>query len=78
MWCWDEDRREINDFILAAPDVLTFHEYAGADRTQTHFPWESAEGAPPPSLWFHDLLDGRGRPYREEEIALIQQVIRAE
>lgn len=78
VWCWDEDRREINDFILATPDVLTFHEHAGADRTQTHFPWESAEGAPPPSLWFHDLLDGRRRPYREEEIALIQQVIRAE
>jgi len=130
LWAWDDDRRAINDFLLAASDVLTFHEYADADhlrqtlarlqkadrpvictewmsrtlgsrfethlplfkeenvgcffwglvngRTQTHFPWGSVEGAPPPPVWFHDLLDGRGRPYSEGETALIRQVIRAE
>ncbi len=126
VWAWDEDRREINNFLMAESDVLTFHEYADAaqltqalarmkqegrpvlctewmsrtlgsrfethlplfkeenvgcffwglvnGRTQTHFPWGSAPGAPPPPVWFHDLLDGRGRPYREEEVALLRQV----
>ncbi len=126
VWDWDEDRREINDFLLAASDVLTFHEYAGADRltqtiarlrgagrpilctewmartldsrfethlpffrqesvgcffwglvngrTQTHFPWGSVEGGPPPRVWFHDLLDGQGRPYSEQETTLIRQM----
>ncbi len=45
-------------------------------RTQTHFPWGSPEGASPPTLWFHDLLDGQGKPYREEEVALLRQIIR--
>jgi hypothetical protein len=45
-------------------------------RTQTHFPWGSPAGAPPPPIWFHDLLDGAGRPFREDEVALIRQVIR--
>lgn len=128
VWAWDENRREINEFLLAASDVLTFHEYADAvrlettiarlreggrpvlctewmsrtmgsrlethlpvfrrenvgcffwglvnGRTQTHFPWGSAPGAPPPPVWFHDLLDGQGTPYREEEVALIGRVIR--
>ena len=44
-------------------------------RTQTHFPWGSVEGAPPPTLWFHDLLDRQGKPYREEEVAFVRRVI---
>jgi len=127
VWAWDEDRHEINDFLLDASDVITFHEYANAahlrrtlvrlnevgrpvlctewmsrtlgsrfethlplfkaenvgcffwglvnGRTQTHFPWGSAPGAPPPPVWFHDLLDRQGSPYREEEAALIRQVM---
>jgi len=129
VWAWDEDRREINDFLLVQSDVLTFHEYADAahleetlarlkgngrpvfctewmsrtfgsrfethlpifkeegvgcffwglvnGRTQTHFPWGSPENAPPPALWFHDLLNGEGRPYSEDEVALIRRVIGA-
>lgn len=30
VWAWDDDRREINDFLLASSDILTFHEYADA------------------------------------------------
>ena len=126
MWAWDEDRREINDFLMAESDVLTFHEYADAarlgqtiarlkdsgrpvlctewmsrtlgsrfethlplfkaenvgcffwglvnGRTQTHFPWGSGEGAPPPPVWFHDLLDAQGRPHREDEVTLLRQM----
>ena len=40
-------------------------------RTQTHFPWKSEENAPPPEVWFHDLLHSEGQPYRPEEVALI-------
>ena len=42
-------------------------------RTQTHLPWGSPEGALPPPLWFHDLLDSQGKPFRSEEIALIRR-----
>lgn len=126
VWAWDENRQEINDFLRAASDVLTFHEYADAahleqicarlkeaarpvlctewmsrtggsrfgthlpvfrrehvgcffwglvnGRTQTHFPWGSSEGAPSPPVWFHDLLDAQGKPYREDEVTLLRQV----
>ena len=128
-WVWDDDRQEINDFLLAHSDIVSFHEYANADRltdllarlkasgrpllctewmgrtldspfethlpifqsegigcffwglvngrTQTHFPWGSPEGAPPPDLWFHDLLDGQGKPYRDAEVALIRRTVSA-
>ncbi|MDQ2800222.1 MAG: endo-1,4-beta-xylanase, partial [Armatimonadota bacterium] len=32
IWVWDDDRREINDFLLAQSDVLNFHEYADVTR----------------------------------------------
>lgn len=40
-------------------------------RIQTHYPWGSKPGAPEPKLWFHDLLQPDGSPYRQEEIKLI-------
>jgi hypothetical protein len=44
-----------------------------AGRTQTTLPWDSWDRpAPPPQVWFHDLLRSDGRPYREEEIQLVQ------
>ena len=46
-------------------------------RTQTHFPWGSVTGAPPPPLWFHDLLNTDGSPYRGEEVELIRSEIAA-
>lgn len=44
-------------------------------RTQTHFPWGSAQGALEPQLWFHDLLNRHGQPHRPEEVALIRELI---
>lgn len=42
-------------------------------KTQTHFPWGSPQGAPEPEMWFHNIFHEDGRPYREEEIALIRE-----
>ena len=64
--------------LFKKEDVGCFFWGLVSGRTQTHFPWGSVEGAPPPPVLFHDLLDGQGRPYSGEEEALIQQVIRAE
>ena len=44
-------------------------------KTQTRFPWDSWERPytqKPPTLWFHDLLHGDGKPYRAREIDIIR------
>ena len=40
-----------------------------AGKTQTYLPWDSWEHpyTKPPSVWFHDLLQPDGRPYRRAE-----------
>jgi hypothetical protein len=45
-------------------------------RTQTYMPWGSQPGDPVPELWQHDLFHADGKPFREEEIRLIRQMIR--
>jgi hypothetical protein len=47
-----------------------------AGKTQTTLPWDSwSRPYPaPPDVWFHDLLRSDGRPYRDEEIKLIQMM----
>lgn len=45
-------------------------------KTQSIYPWDSwvkAHGAEP-DVWFHDGSHADGRPYREEEVALIQSL----
>ena len=32
-------------------------------KTQTIYPWGSPEGAPPPKIWFHDVMWDDGRPF---------------
>lgn len=47
-----------------------------AGKTQTYFPWDSwdhAYGGPPP-VWFHDLLEADGRPYRDGEIDTVRKL----
>jgi len=41
-------------------------------RIQTYYPWGSKKGAAEPELWFHDLLQPDGTPYRPKEIELIR------
>ncbi|MCV7380332.1 1,4-beta-xylanase [Mycobacterium alsense] len=40
-----------------------------AGKTQTYFPWDSWDHpySAPPKVWFHDLLQPDGRPYRDSE-----------
>ncbi len=47
-----------------------------AGKTQTYFPWDSWEHPYPamPKVWFHDLLQPDGRPFRDSEIQTIRQV----
>lgn len=49
-------------------------------KTQTRFPWDSWERPytqNPPTLWFHDLLHGDGKPYRAREIETIRALSKA-
>lgn len=41
-------------------------------RSQTRFPWGSGEGAPEPSVWFHNILRGDGSPYDLHEVTAIR------
>ena len=45
-----------------------------AGKTQTYFPWDSWDHpyAAIPELWFHDLLQPDGRPYKESELQTIR------
>jgi hypothetical protein len=45
----------------------------GAGKTQTWLPWPDIAHHPENTgLWFHDVLMADGRPYHEEEMALVQ------
>lgn len=43
-------------------------------KTQTHLPWGSRPGDSAPPVWFHDLLDRKGKPYSETEVDVILQM----
>ncbi|MGD9514635.1 MAG: 1,4-beta-xylanase, partial [Mycolicibacterium sp.] len=47
-----------------------------AGKTQTFLPWDSWDRpvTGPPGLWFHDLLNGDGSPYRDSEINTIREL----
>lgn len=47
-----------------------------AGKTQTYLPWDSWERpvTGSPQLWFHDLLQPGGRPYRADEVRTIQKL----
>jgi hypothetical protein len=48
-------------------------------KTQTNFPWESWDHPyvlDQPQVWFHDVFNADGTPYRESEAQLIQQLTR--
>jgi Cellulase (glycosyl hydrolase family 5) len=48
-----------------------------AGKSQTYFPWDSWQKpyvlAPPP-VWFHDVFDADGHPYRERESEIIRDL----
>jgi len=43
-------------------------------KTQTIYPWGSEEGAPEPSVWFHDVLREDGSSFKNEEVELIKNL----
>ena len=47
-----------------------------AGKTQTYFPWDSWDHpyATVPKVWFHDLLQPDGRPYRDDEIQALRML----
>ena len=47
-----------------------------AGKTQTYLPWDSWDHptTTPPKVWFSDLLQPDGRPYRDSEIQTIRQL----
>ncbi|GAB3013709.1 hypothetical protein MBOU_13200 [Mycobacterium bourgelatii] len=47
-----------------------------AGKTQTYLPWDSWDHpyTSPPSVWFHDLFQPDGRPYRDTEVQTIRKL----
>ncbi len=48
-----------------------------AGRSQTYLPWDSWQHPyinEPPKVWFHDIFQKDGTPYRPEEVAFIRQI----
>ncbi|HLV87818.1 MAG TPA: hypothetical protein VKV39_12615 [Candidatus Sulfotelmatobacter sp.] len=46
-------------------------------KTQTNFPWDSWDHPyvkTPPTVWFHDVLNPDGTPYRDREAAVIREL----
>lgn len=60
--------------IAKRHNVGAFNWGLVAGRSQTIFPWDSWERPYPadPPVWFHDLLNPAGRPYRHDEIRTIR------
>lgn len=50
-----------------------------AGKSQTYLPWDSWQRPyviEEPTIWFHDIFHGDGRPYREHEVKLIREMTR--
>jgi hypothetical protein len=49
-----------------------------AGKTQTYFPWDSWEHPyvdREPAMWFHEIFHTNGRPYDEQEVTFIEEII---
>jgi hypothetical protein len=48
-----------------------------AGKTQTYLPWDSWRRPyvlEQPAIWFHEIFQQNGEPYRQQEIDLIRQL----
>ena len=63
--------------ILKRDKVAAYCWGLVAGRSQTIYPWDSWR-APylngPPDPWFHDVFHADGRPYREDEVAVVREI----
>jgi hypothetical protein len=70
-----------SEFATVLP-LLKEHNVGGfnwglvSGKTQTIYPWHSwaRPYAAEPDPWFHDIFHPDGRPYREDEVALIRRL----
>jgi hypothetical protein len=62
--------------IARQHDVGAFNWGLVAGKTQTFLPWDSWDNpsAPPPKVWFSDLLQPDGRPYEPGDVRAIRRV----
>lgn len=64
--------------VLKKYNVAAYNWGFVSGKTQTIFPWDSwqKEYAKEPDLWFHDVLHKDGTPYKQEEVDLINRLVR--
>ena len=43
-------------------------------KTNTIYPWGSPGGSTQPELWFHDIFNNDGTPYRSEEVDFVREI----
>ena len=61
--------------MFQARRVGCYHWGLAFGRTQTYMPWGSEPGDPVPALWQHDLFHPDGKPFREKELRLFEELI---
>ena len=44
-------------------------------KTQTIYPWGSPQGAPEPTVWFHDMLERDGTPFDPKEVRFVRALL---
>jgi hypothetical protein len=76
--CTEWMRRPISTFpthlnIFQREEVGCLQWGLVSGKTQTIYPWGSAEGSPEPEIWFHDLFHPDGEPYDPAEIEIIRK-----
>jgi len=63
--------------VLKKHDVAAINWGLVRGKTQTHLPWDSWKKPytdREPAIWFHEVFDTDGKPYKPEEAALITQL----
>lgn len=61
--------------LFKEKDISCYHWGLVQGKTQTWLPWPDIAHHPENTgLWFHDVLMADGRPYHEEEMALVQML----
>jgi hypothetical protein len=63
--------------ILKRAKVAAYCWGLVAGRSQTIYPWDSWQARyvdGPPDPWFHDVFHADGRPYRDDEVALVREI----
>jgi hypothetical protein len=61
--------------LFHAQNIACYHWGLAQGKTQTWLPWpDIPQTEENTELWFHDVLTPQGKPYRKEEMALVQKL----